>query len=40
MELYIDSIKGQWKRDGAVEYYEFTDGCVVGLDELGDDVEH
>ena len=39
MELYIDSIKGQWKRDGAVEYYEFTDGCFFGLVALGDDVE-
>ena len=39
MELYIDSIKGQWKRDGAVEYYEFTDGCFFGLLALGDDVE-
>ena len=39
MELYIDSIKGQWKRDGAVEYYEFTDGCFFGVVALGDDVE-
>lgn len=39
MELYIDSIKGQWKRSGAVEYYEFTDGHFFGLLALGDDVE-
>lgn len=39
MELYIDSIKGQWKRDGATEYYEFIDGHFFGLLALGDDVE-
>jgi hypothetical protein len=39
MELYMGSIQGKWKRDGAVEYYEFTDGCFFGLVALGDDVE-
>lgn len=39
MELYMDSVKGLWKRSGAVEYFEFTDGHFFGLLALGDDVE-
>ena len=39
MELYLDSVKGEWKRDGALEYFEFTDGCFLGLTALGKDVE-
>jgi len=39
MELCVDSAKGEWKRDGAVEYFEFTDGCFLGLTALGQDVE-
>ena len=39
MELYINSINGEWKRDGSVEYFEFTDGCFFGLVALGNDVE-
>ena len=39
MELYVNSIDGQWKRDGAVEYFEFTDGVFYGLLALGDDVD-
>lgn len=39
MELYIHAVQGQWKRDGALEYFEFTDGCFFGLTALGEDVE-
>lgn len=39
MELYLQSIDGVWKRDGAVEYFEFTDGAFFGLLALGDDVD-
>lgn len=39
MELFIDSIEGEWKRDGATEYFEFTDGCFLGLTALGEYVE-
>lgn len=39
MELFIDKVKGEWKRDGATEYFEFTDGCFLGLTALGKDVE-
>ena len=39
MELYVNSINGEWKRDGAVEYFEFTDGVFFGLLALGDDVD-
>lgn len=39
MELYVNSIDGEWKRDGAVEYFEFTDGVFFGLLALGDDVD-
>lgn len=39
MELYVNSIDGIWKRDGALEYFEFTDGVFFGLLALGDDVD-
>lgn len=39
MELYINAIQGEWKRNGAVEYFEFTDGCFFGLTALGEGVE-
>lgn len=39
MELYVNSIDGEWKCDGAVEYFEFTDGVFFGLLALGDDVD-
>lgn len=39
MELYVNSIDGEWKRDGAVEYFEFTDGVFFGLLALGDDID-
>ena len=39
MELYLQSIDGVWKRDGAIEYFEFTDGAFFGLLALGDDVD-
>lgn len=39
MELYVNSIDGEWKRDGALEYFEFTDGVFFGLLALGDDVD-
>lgn len=39
MEIYLNSIKGEWKREGPIEYFEYTDGCFFGLVALGDDVE-
>jgi hypothetical protein len=39
MELYIKSVKGDWKRDGSLEYFEFTDGQFFGLTALGEGVE-
>lgn len=39
MELYDKSIKGEWKFDKGIKYFEFSDGCFIGLTPLGDDVE-
>ena len=39
MELYLKSVEGSWKRDGAVEYFEFTDAQFFGLTALGEGVE-
>lgn len=39
MEIYRNSIKGKWKRFGGVEYFEYSDGCFLGLQVLGDSVE-
>lgn len=36
MELYPKSIKGQWKMYDGQKYFEFTDGCFLGLQVLGD----
>jgi hypothetical protein len=39
MELYLKSVQGNWKRDGSLEYFEFTDGQFFGLTALGEGVE-
>lgn len=39
MELYDKSIKGNWKFEHGTKFYEYTDGCFIGLQALGDDVE-
>lgn len=39
MELYRDTLKGDWKIMDGKKTYVFTDGCFLGLQALGDDVE-
>lgn len=39
MELFRDTIKGDWKIIDGKKTYVFTDGCFLGLQALGDDVE-
>lgn len=39
MELYRDTLKGDWKDIDGKRTYVFTDGCFLGLQALGDDVE-
>lgn len=39
MELYRDTLKGDWKYIDGKKTYVFTDGCFLGLQALGDDVE-
>lgn len=39
MELYKDSIKGEWKIVDGARSYVFTDACFLGLQVLGDNVE-
>lgn len=39
MELYSKSIKGSWAMIDGVKCYRYTDGCFIGLQALGDDVE-
>lgn len=39
MELYADSIKGDWKYIEGKRYFVFTDGCFLGLQALGQDYE-
>jgi uncharacterized coiled-coil protein SlyX len=39
MELYDKSIAGTWKYSNGRRYFEFTDGCFIGLTPLGDGVE-
>ena len=39
MELYADSIQGEWKFIDGKKYYVFTDGCFLGLQALGDKYE-
>lgn len=36
MELYDKSIAGTWKYSNERRYFEFTDGCFIGLTPLGD----
>lgn len=39
MELYKNSIQGEWKIMEGARSYVFTDGCFLGLQVLGDNVE-
>ena len=39
MELFKDTLKGDWKIVDGKKTYVFTDGCFLGLQALGDDVE-
>lgn len=39
MELYPQSVKGQWKYKDGIKYFEFSEGCFLGLTALGDNVE-
>ena len=39
MELYADSIKGDWKFIDGKKYYVFTEGRFLGLQALGDKYE-
>ena len=39
MELYRESLKGEWKIIDGKKTYVFTEGCFLGLQALGDDVE-
>ena len=39
MELYRKSIKGEWMLYEGKKCYKYTDGCFIGLQILGDDVE-
>lgn len=39
MELYRQTLKGDWKIMDGKKVYVFTDGCFLGLQALGDDVE-
>jgi archaellum component FlaC len=39
MELYKKSIKGNWMIKDGIKCYCYTDGCFIGLQVLGDDVE-
>ena len=39
MELFKDSIKGEWAIIDGVKCYRYTDGCFIGLQVLGDEVE-
>lgn len=39
MEIYKPSIRGNWQIIDGNQYFVFTDGCFVGLQVLGDDVE-
>ena len=39
MELYVPSLKGDWKIINGKKYYVFTEGCFLGLQALGDCVE-
>lgn len=39
MELYRQTLKGDWKIIDGKKTYVFTEGCFLGLQALGDDVE-
>lgn len=39
MELYADSIKGDWKQFGENSYFVYEDACFLGLQVLGDKTE-
>ena len=39
MELYRETLKGEWKFIEGKKVYVFTEGCFLGLQALGDDVE-
>lgn len=39
MELYPPSIKGHFEMIGGMKYFVFEEGCFMGLQVLGDDVE-
>lgn len=39
MELYRQTLKGEWKIIEGKKTYVFTDGCFLGLQALGDDIE-
>ena len=39
MELYNDSIEGEWRIINGTKYFVFTKGCFLGLQALGDSVE-
>ena len=36
MELYVDSIDGEWKFINGKRYFVFTEGCFLGLQALGE----
>ena len=39
MELYSKTLKGEWQMIDGDRWYVFEDGCFLGLQILGDDVE-
>ena len=39
MELYGKTLKGDWQYINGKKLYVFSDGCFLGLQALGDDVE-
>lgn len=39
MEIYRPSIKGEWIYLDGVKCFRYTEGCFIGLQVLGDDVE-
>lgn len=39
MELYRPSLKGEWKIIDGIQCFEYKEGCFLGLQVLGDDVE-
>lgn len=39
MELYRQTLKGDWKIIDGKKTYVFTEGCFLGLQALGDDIE-